>query len=257
MINKLSQDELNKLNNMGKTVGSEIHFFTELTSTFDKIRQMDLKDGLTVVCSRQTSGSGRLGRTWESPDGGIYFTFALMPPFNSFDTTFITLICAVGVQRTLEKYVPCKIKWPNDIVSEGKKLCGILTRSIVINNTVNCILVGIGINANNCIFSKGVPHATSLKLILKREINENLLFAEVINEIDKLYANGKSDDILTAYIKNCINIDKDVTIHYLNSNSDVKGRCIAILADGSMNVQTESSVINVSSGEVSVKGIYE
>ena len=256
MQSKLSQDELNKLN-MGKTVGSEIHFFTELTSTFDKIRQMDLKDGLTVVCSRQTSGSGRLGRTWESPEGGIYFTFALMPPFNNFDIPFIALVCALGVQHALKKYVPCKIKWPNDIVCGSKKLCGILTRNIVINNTVNCILVGIGINVNNCIFSTEVPHATSLKLILKREINENLLLAEVISEIDKLYASGKPDDILTGYIKNCINIDNDVTIHYVNGNKDVKGRCIAILADGSMNVQTIDDVINVRSGEVSVKGIYE
>lgn len=256
MQTELSKSRIDKLNIKGN-IGSNVLYYESLTSTFDKIREMDLEEGLTVVCSHQSAGSGRLGRKWESPSGGIYFTFALMPPFNGFDIPFITLVCALGVQNALNKYVPCKIKWPNDIVSRGKKLCGILTKSIATQGKIESLLVGIGVNANITDFPQELCHASSLKLIANKDVDENKLLEEILNEINTVYSTLKGEEILALYTQNCVNPGKEVTIHYADGSNDIKGKCTEILPDGSMNVETESGVINVHSGEVSVKGIYE
>ena len=256
MESKLSPVKINKFN-ISETVGRSICYFDSLTSTFDKIREMDLVDGLTVVCSGQTAGSGRLGRKWESPSGGIYFTFAILPPFGGFHIPFITTVCALGVYNALKNYVPCSIKWPNDIVCRGKKLCGILTRNIASEGKISAVLTGIGINANITEFPRELCHATSLKTIIGKDIDENALLKEILEEINKVYLHKSAEEILELYTKNCVNMQKEVTIHYADGRGDVKGTCISILPDGSMNVQTADEILNVHSGEVSVKGIYD
>lgn len=254
MNNKLCQSELDKLISKG-TMGKAVHYFDTLTSTFDAINDFELFDGLTVACSNQTQGSGRLGRTWQSNNGGVYFTFSLMPPFNDFEVPFITIICALGVYNALSKLVPCAIKWPNDIVTNGKKLCGILTRNKITGGEIKAVLVGIGINVNNS-FGKDLPFATSIGAQKGKKIDENLILRSVLDEIDELYSTKNTDKILKEYLKACVNLNKEVTVHYHNTEKEKRGICVGILADGSMNVLTQDGVINVSSGEVSVKGIY-
>ncbi len=254
MQNKLCQSEIDNLTPKG-IIGKTVHYFDTLTSTFDAIGDFKLFDGLTVACSKQTQGSGRLGRTWQSDDGGVYFTFSLLPPFNEFEIPFITIVCALGVCNVLNRHIPCQIKWPNDIVSGGKKLCGILTRNLVSNGKVDAILVGIGINVNNHCFGE-LPYATSLGLLLEDRLNENKILRDVLNEIDALYESKAPEQILTEYKKLCVNLKKEVTIHYHNTEKEKTGICKDILQDGSMNVLTDEGIINVHSGEVSVKGIY-
>ena len=254
MQNKLCQSEIDNLTPKG-IIGKTVHYFDTLTSTFDAIGDFKLFDGLTVACSKQTQGSGRLGRTWQSDDGGVYFTFSLLPPFNEFEIPFITIVCALGVCNVLNRHIPCQIKWPNDIVSGGKKLCGILTRNLVSNGKVDAILVGIGINVNNS-FSKDLPYASSIACITGKRENENKILIDVLNEIDTLYKARTPSKILTEYKKVCVNLEKEVVIHYHNTENEKTGICKDILPDGSMNVLTDDGIINVHSGEVSVKGIY-
>ena len=228
-------------------------FYKELSSTFDKIKGFPLQNGLTIVCSKQTQGSGRLGRTWESSEGGIYFTFALTNPYEKFDIPFITLVCALGVCRALNRYLPCQIKWPNDIVHLGKKLCGILTRNIVMNGEVSAVLVGIGINANNN-FGDNLPYASSIKSITNTETDENKLLFEVLDSIDKIYSEYSIDEVLASYKRECINLGKEVTL--VHNGKEAKGICTDILRSGSMQFNDGDKEYEVYSGEVSVKGIY-
>ncbi|MBO5007734.1 MAG: biotin--[acetyl-CoA-carboxylase] ligase [Clostridia bacterium] len=255
MYSRLSQSEIDKLNLSG-IIGSKIYYYEKLGSTFDKIKALPLSDGLTVVCSSQTSGCGRLGRTWNSPEGGVYFTFALLPPFNGFDIPFITLVCALGVCNALSKHADCLIKWPNDIVSDGKKLCGILTKNMASDGKIDAVLVGIGINVNNCSFPKELCHADSLTGITGTKHDENALLGEVLVEINRIYTCYEPMQILEQYKAKCVNPGREVTIHYANGSKDVRGVCTSILPDGSMVVSTAQGDINVHSGEVSVKGIY-
>jgi len=252
---KLSAKALKKLENT--IIGRRLYFYKDTTSTFDRLSELSEKEGALVVASKQTSGRGRLGRRWSSDIGGIYFSFAL-PPENADNAPFITLTCALAVQRALSKYIPCEIKWPNDIVSSGKKLCGILTKSTLSNGKIDNILVGIGINANISKFPEELIYASSIKLLTGKDVDENNLLYEVIKELDFFCFNQKRESILENYKKVCANIGKTVTIHYTDSRGDIKGVCSDILSDGTMNVITDDgNTVNVNSGEVSVKGIYE
>lgn len=248
----LSQHALDAVKPSG-LLGKKIVFYDELSSTFDKIKEFPLTEGLTIVCARQTNGCGRLGRTWESNMGGVYFTFVLTPPFGNFDIPFVTIVCALGVCRALQAYVTCSIKWPNDIVSNGKKLCGILTKSVAENGKISALLVGIGVNVNNDGFD--VPHAASLKTITGKTHDENLILCKILEETDYVYTHMTPDDIITEYKKHCVNLGNQVTLSY--KGEDITGICTDIQKDGSMTFCTRSGIFDVHSGEVSVKGIYE
>lgn len=250
--NKLSRNKTESFKPNG-IIGSKVFFYDEITSTFDKIKELPIENGTTVVCTTQTSGSGRLGRSWESSEGGIYLTFALTNPCEKFDMPFITIVCALGVAKALNKYSPCDIKWPNDIISGTKKLCGILTKNTAVSGSVACALVGIGVNANNS-FSKALPYASSLKAVTGKEIDENKLFFEILNSIDYIYSNYSQDMVLSEYKKHCINLGREVTLVY--EGKEVTGVCKDILPDGSMLFDDGESTFAVCSGEVSVKGIY-
>jgi len=253
MNNKLCAKAIEAIKPKG-IIGSEIIFFDELTSTFDKIKQMPFSNGLTVVCAHQTEGCGRLGRSWESESGGVYFTFALEHTRNDFPLPFTTLVCAVGVCRVLSRYVPCDIKWPNDIVSGGKKLCGILTKNLYNEDKNNIILAGIGINVNNSFFHN-LPYAASIKSLTGVTHNENIILSEVLQEIDNIYFSLSHGEIIKSYKELCINKGREITLVY--ADREVNGVCTDILPDGTMEVMSEGRTFAVNSGEVSVKGIYE
>lgn len=227
-----------------------------VTSTFDKLKEFEPCEGLTVLAAHQTAGVGRLGRSWKSTEGGIYFSFLLLPPLNADTAPFITLICAVGVYRALSRYTECKIKWPNDIVSGGRKLCGILSKTNLCENEVKSVSVGIGVNANITDFGDDLPNASSLKLMCGKDIDENRLFAEIMHEIDKAYYLTEQSTILNEYKKACVTLNREVMVHFNGKDTGERGLCTDILADGSLNVLIDGKTINVNYGEVSVRGIY-
>ena len=110
-------------------IGKDFYFFEETSSTFDEVKKICLKNGSVICARRQTNGRGRLGRSWQSENGGIYFSVILKPEMETTEVHVMTALCAVGIQRAIESIIPCYIKWPNDIVTKnGKKICGILTR---------------------------------------------------------------------------------------------------------------------------------
>lgn len=255
MNNKLCKEQTENIV-ISQTNPGRVLYFEEVTSTFDKIREYDLINWLTVVSSKQTNGSGRLGRKWESPPGGVYFTLCLAPPFD-VPPESVTPVCAAGIHRALSKYADCSIKWPNDIVSGGKKICGILTRNIVFEGKITAVLVGVGINVNTDSFPADLPHATSLKLISDKEVNENAVFCHVLKCICQACTCYTYEENLRYYKAKCINTGKEVTVHFIDGRKDANGICTDILSDGSMNVTTPDGVLNVNSGEVSVKGIYD
>ena len=250
--NRLSRRQIDA-NKAKGIIGSQVFFYEELTSTFDKIKELELKDGLTVVCAKQTSGSGRLGRSWESSLGGVYFTFAIKDISDKFSVPFITLVCALGVCKALGDYLPCQIKWPNDIVHNGRKLCGILTKNLVSAGKVDTVLVGIGINVNNS-FSVNLPYAASVKSVTGKEEDENTLLFKVLDSIDEVYCCLTAEQVLKEYKENCVNLGREVTLVY--EGKEVRGICRDIFPDGSMEVSSGMESFAVNSGEVSVKGIY-
>jgi len=256
---KNSLDE-NIIKNMIKTeyIGKDFHLLEKTSSTFDAANEIPVING-TVICARkQTKGRGRLGRSWESEEGGIYFSLILIPDMSFDEVQIMTALCAVGIRKALSSFLPCKIKWPNDIVSDdGKKICGILTKLQYNGKDKAIINVGIGINANTKKFDDELKYASSISLITGEDIDENLVFCKVLEEMERSCNLKNLEDTMAEYKKECITLGKRVRVLYAGNKQSITGLCKEIKNDASLTIETDNGeIITVTSGEVSVRGIY-
>ncbi|MGL5150469.1 MAG: biotin--[acetyl-CoA-carboxylase] ligase, partial [Clostridium sp.] len=131
---------------------NKIIFFDEIDSTnlhAKKLASTGSPEGTVVVSKIQNNGVGRLQREWVSPTGGLWFSLILKPPTTPINAGKIPLIAAASIYNTLSKLgYPCKIKWPNDILLNSKKVCGILTEMNCELDKINYVILGIGVNVN-------------------------------------------------------------------------------------------------------------
>lgn len=236
--------------------GKDILYFESVTSTFDKLLEFPLSNGLAIVSESQTGGIGRNGREWLSDKGGLYFSFYIVPECDAENIPFLGIVCALAAYNTVSKYVPCRIKWPNDIVSDGKKICGILNKSGFCGESSVYVMSGIGINANNTQFGELDYRATSIKNIMGKDVDREELLNLFFKEFENVYFNMDADKIMNEYKKSCITLGSCVAVHYNTDGTVFEGKCVDICRDGSIDVLTDDGIVNVNSGEVSVRGIY-
>ena len=248
-----------------KRLGQVIEYRNEVDSTNNLAKELAAKgasEGTLVVADKQTSGKGRLGRNWESPAGtGIWMSLILRPNVLPQYASQLTLVAGLGVCEAVKKStgLDAKIKWPNDIVVNGKKVCGILTEMSAEMDRVNYVVVGIGINANMEDFPEELPYASSLKLegqkeCIRREIIQ--YFLEIF-EVD--YDNYKSkmnlQPVKDRYEENCITLHKKVKL--INKENEWIAEAVGITNLGALVVRYEDGKEEeVMSGEVSVRGLY-
>jgi BirA family biotin operon repressor/biotin-[acetyl-CoA-carboxylase] ligase len=216
-----------------------IHYFLEIGSTMDAARELakkGAKEGTIVIAEAQTHGRGRLSREWLSPEGGIYFTVVLHPRISPAYAPRINLMASIAVAATIRKLFGLKaeVKWPNDVLIEGKKVCGILAEMDAEMDVVNFVNVGIGINANNSIpqFEKTV---TSLKDILGREISRKEFLSVLLMEIERRLPLLMKADLLREWKKLSATLNKDVRI--MSLGEEVIGQAIDIDATGALIVK--------------------
>ncbi|SHL23344.1 BirA family transcriptional regulator, biotin operon repressor / biotin-[acetyl-CoA-carboxylase] ligase [Anaerocolumna jejuensis DSM 15929] len=222
----------------------------------------DSLHGVLVLTEEQTAGRGRLGRDWSSPKrGGIWMSFLLKPSLPVNSCPMLTLVAAVAVNAAIRKVTGLEsfIKWPNDIVINGKKVCGILTEAMGLSNEELNIVIGIGINANRKEFPEELRQsATSLSLEKGCNINRNLLIAETCSSLERYYEEfeGQGDLSLLKeeYEKYLINKGKQVRV--LATEGEYLGRAIGINEQGALMVEgVEKEIHTIVSGEVSVRGV--
>ena len=132
-------------------IGQNVIYYPSVTSTNDIARQQALAkapEGTAVIAERQTTGRGRLKRAWVSPQGNIAVTIILYPARKNLH--FLTMLAALAVLRSIEKTtgLKCQLKWPNDVLINNKKVCGILLESQAASDSVDYAIIGIGINVN-------------------------------------------------------------------------------------------------------------
>jgi birA, biotin-[acetyl-CoA-carboxylase] ligase region len=174
----LTKEELSPLLH-NKLIGKNIIHFDTIDSTNIKAKELasqNAEDGTIVISEEQTCGKGRLGRSWYSPKSkGIWASIILKPKIDPINASKITLIAAASIVKAFNEIaIFPKIKWPNDIVLNNKKVCGILTEMSAELNQIHYLVVGIGINVNNSKddFTEALwSSATSLKIELASEIN--------------------------------------------------------------------------------------
>ena len=213
-----------------------------------------------VVAREQNAGKGRLSRKWYAqPDTTLCMSVVIPAPHDSTLIRSFTTRVAVSVCSALEKKLSTQlyIKWPNDIISpEGLKLCGILTKLRTVSGCPEYINAGIGINANTDGFAPELCYATSLKMILGREVDESKIFCNALQNIEACLSMDEAE-MLKEYTRRCITAGSRVRVIYAGGSGDFTGLCSAINSDGSLTVQKDDgSLITVNSGEVSVRGVY-
>lgn len=245
--------------------GQELFCFDEIDSTNTKAKELaeqGYPSGTLVVADRQIAGRGRRGRSWDSPAGiGIFMTLLLKPDINPNNASMLTLVTALATAQAISDVTgaEAKIKWPNDIVINGKKVCGILTEMSAQFDYINHIVIGIGINVHNESFPEEIREtAGSLLLESGKRIHRADLIARFLERFEAGYAIFLQTEDLEGLMKDynalLVNIQKQVRI--LDPKEPFEGKAIGITKRGELIVDTWESRKLVSSGEVSVRGIY-
>lgn len=245
--------------------GCEIYYFDSIDSTNTKAKELAEEghpSGTLVVADRQTAGKGRRGRSWESPTGiGIFMTLMLKPEINSNNASMLTLVAAMATTRAIRRVtgVPAMIKWPNDIVMNGKKVCGILTEMSAQFDYINHIVIGIGINVHNEDFSEEIAKtASSLYLESGQHIHRASLIEAFLEEFEDVYAEYLKTEDMEGLQKeyDAMLVNRGRQVRVLDPKEPFEGKAMGITKKGELIVDTWESRKLVSSGEVSVRGIY-
>ena len=219
--------------------------------------------GTLVTADVQEAGVGRRGRSWSSEkDAGIYMSMVLRPEIDTNHASMLTLVAAMAVQKAMEQMCETEvpmIKWPNDIVLNKKKVCGILTELSLVGADIEFVIIGIGINVNNKAFPEEISEtASSLFLELGREIDRELLITKVWDHFKGYYEQFiKTKDISLfqeEYEKVLVNKEENVRV--LDPLGEYTGVAKGVTSTGELIVDTEGERTLVSGGEVSVRGIY-
>lgn len=252
-----------------KWAGQELYYLPETGSTnIDAKRYAEegASHGTTVVADMQTLGRGRRGKTWQSPAGNaIYMTILLKPDFSPDKASMLTLVMALSVADAVAEATGLQtgIKWPNDVVVNQKKICGILTEMNVEPDYIQYIVIGVGINVNI-----GSPEefpeeirrtATSLKIESGEHISRAALMERVLSHFEKNYDTfvRKLDlsDMIEAYSSRLLN--RNAQVQVLDPKGHYMGIARGISATGELLVEKENGeTVSVYAGEVSIRGMY-
>lgn len=248
-----------------KWLGKEILSYTELSSTnteAKKLAEAGALHGTVVRAQSQTAGRGRRGRQWLSDPGmGIWCSFILKPVMESGDASMLTLVAAMAVRKAIEQVTGISpgIKWPNDVVISGRKVCGILTELNAVKGKVNYIIVGIGINVKAREFPKELKEiATSLENERKASVSMEVLFYKLLEHFEhyyELFMETKDLGYLQEEYQQYL-VNKDRQVKVMDVKDAYEGIARGINEKGELLVDRDGELVKVNAGEVSVRGIY-
>ena len=222
------------------------------------------------MADRQTAGRGRRGRGWESPAGiNIYYTLLLKPDFQADCAPMLTLVMALavakGIRQTLcrnseEAAAKVGIKWPNDIVVDGKKVCGILTEMSMEQNYIQHIVIGVGINVRKQEFPEEIrDRAAAIDDQCGVQISRSQLIADIMEAFEEDYElflqTHDLKGLRASYAELLVNQDREVCV--LDPKGEYRGIARGINDQGELLVERPDGIVEeVYAGEVSVRGVY-
>lgn len=246
--------------------GCDVLYFPETDSTNTRAKRLGDEGavhGTLVAADRQTGGKGRRGRRWESPAGSsIYMSILLRPDIPPDQAPMLTLVMAQSTAeairiRTGEEAL---IKWPNDIVINGKKVCGILTEMSTEIDYINHVVIGVGINVNQETFPEEIrERAISLKTELGGSIRRSELIAAVMESFEACYKTFlKTEDLSVLKARyNSLLVNKDEKVRVLEPRNEYEACALGINDAGELIVRMQDGQEKaVYAGEVSVRGVY-
>lgn len=249
-----------------KIIGKQILTYTSLPSTNDMAKQLAVEgaaEGTVVVAETQTAGKGRQGRNWVSPVGqGLWMSVILRPTLKVVDTPLVALAAAVAVERAITRVsgVQAGIKWPNDLVVDGKKLAGILVEMQATNAKVKYMILGVG---TNLVFNQSdLPVELADKITSLQAAGGGLISREeylmvLLEELDKVYLQlsaGEFELVLQAWRQKTITLGNKIRAE--GPTQLIYGMATDIDRTGALLVTTEDGKqVKILSGDVTVRAV--
>ncbi len=239
-------------------IGQKIIYFPSVTSTMDaakKEAQWGAEAGTVILAGEQTAGRGRLKRTWLSPEGGLAFSVILRPNFSylPYMIMLASLAVAYGI-RSLTGLKP-QIKWPNDVLINYKKVCGILIENDIRKKDLKHTVIGIGINVNIQInqLPEIAPIATSISDQLGRQLSRAEVLRSVLVEMDRLYTElPQGEQLFNQWKSNLVTLGQQVQINM--GDKIYTGLAEDVTEDGSLMLrQKDGYLVKIIAGEVMFK----
>ena len=246
-----------------KLIGKRVYYFEEIDSTqnFAQNIAADKKEnGTIIIAEKQTSGRGRLDRKWTSPKGGIWFSLIIHPKFDVSSSTLIPILSAVALSKSIKSVldIETEVKWPNDITMNGKKVAGVLVDASFQTNSIDYLILGIGINFDidakklekrltktpnfyGIDSLRGKEDKTPPKTLLKEFL---LQFEKNLFQLDK----GEKSKIIKEWTKRAAGIGKKITIN--TSNGKISGISQGIDNDGALKIKTKRETKRIFVGDV-------
>ena len=246
--------------------GRDVLYLDETDSTnvqAKKLGEAEGKHGTLIVSDRQTAGKGRRGRGWDSPSGAsIYMSILLRPDILPDKAPMLTLVMALAVVRAVREITgeEAGIKWPNDIVLNKKKICGILTEMSAEIDYINHVVIGVGINVNTEDFPEEIKKtATSLFIETGKKWKRSEFIAAAMKYFEEYYEIFlKTQNLkMLQEIYNGFLVNKDAQVRVLEPGNEFDGCALGINETGELLVRkSDGEITKIYAGEVSVRGIY-
>jgi len=245
-FDKISQDIDTKI------IGKKIFHFETIDSTnlYAKKLVKDASEGTIVISDIQTGGRGRKNRTWSSPKGGLWFSIILYPNIAPDQAMILTMMSSIAITEAIDVITNISpvIKWPNDILINEKKVCGILTEIDTSSEKINYAIVGVGINVNNDLVEDLQKNAISLKEAYGKVIIIEKLLKQILKLLDNYYEilmSGEREIIQNKWLEYSNIIGRNVNI--VNGNKKFSGAVLNINENGSLIIKTKNGneIVNV------------
>ena len=261
----MSRAEIESLMNT-TWAGKKVVYYDETDSTNNQAKAYGEKGeehGTLFVADMQAAGKGRRGRVWVSPAGSsIYMTILLHPDVLPTKAPQLTLVMAMAVAEGIRKVtgLETKIKWPNDIIVHGRKVCGILTEMSTEIDYINYVVIGVGINVNQETFPEEIRDtATSLKIETGSSVRRSVLIATIMECFEQFYEVFMTTEDLSGlqerYNAMLVNLGREVRV--LEPGNEYEAHALGINRTGELIVRTpDGQEKEIYAGEVSVRGVY-
>lgn len=245
-------------------LGHDTIFLDKTDSTNKVLKESAeaLSEGTMVIAGEQTAGRGRMERSWSSPKGeGIWMSFLLRPQLPPAECSGLTLVTALALTRALRNVtgLDLMIKWPNDVVCNGKKIAGILTEMSTKDMEVDYIVVGVGINVGTMEFPDEIRNtASSLYLEGSKELSHKVMIKEFCREFEQVYPayikTGNMSTLRAEYEALLVNLGRTVSV--IEEGNAHIGEAIGVNDEGELLFKCNSEITAIRAGEVSVRGVY-
>jgi BirA family biotin operon repressor/biotin-[acetyl-CoA-carboxylase] ligase len=221
-------------------IGRKVIVKDEVASTNDLAKSLaneGEEEGLVITARTQVAGRGRMGRTWSSPEGGLYLSVILRPKVPVRDMLRMTVLACVPVAETIEEASGCRtsVKWPNDVEIDGKKVAGLLVESGSKGGEIAYLVLGIGINLNIETANLGVPEATSVSACAGKPLDREAFLNILLYRLDNFYTSFlKGTFEMEGYNKRSSTIGSEVEVEV--GGTTIMGMATGVDATGALTI---------------------